>query len=54
MLNAIRADEEERLGSVLAKKAQEKERQDKEIQRLREQSNELRGWVHPEVDLHGS
>lgn len=43
VLNTIRADEEERMGSVLAKKAQEKQRQEKEIQRLREQSNELRG-----------
>ncbi|GFR46814.1 hypothetical protein Agub_g8451 [Astrephomene gubernaculifera] len=41
-LNAIRADEEEKIAVAMARKQQDKERQDKEIQRLREQSEELR------------
>lgn len=42
-LSAIRADEEERLAGVLGRRAQAKERQGREVQQLREQSEELRG-----------
>ncbi|EFJ51321.1 hypothetical protein VOLCADRAFT_103570 [Volvox carteri f. nagariensis] len=41
-LSAIRAEEEEKLAVAMARKQQEKERQDKEIQKLREQSEEIR------------
>ncbi|GLC44575.1 hypothetical protein PLESTB_001320800 [Pleodorina starrii] len=41
-LNAIRAEEEEKIAVALSKRQQDKERQDKEIQKLREQSEEIR------------
>jgi hypothetical protein len=41
-LNAIRADEEEKIAVAMARKQQEKDRHDKEIQKLREQSDEIR------------
>ncbi|MEW5298106.1 MAG: hypothetical protein WDW38_001158 [Sanguina aurantia] len=42
-LSAVRADEEERLAGVLGRRAQAQERQGREMQQLREQSEELRG-----------
>lgn len=44
-LNAIRAEEEERIAVAMARKQQEKDRSEREVQRLREQSDELRRWV---------
>lgn len=41
-LAALRAEEEERLTTTLANQMQEQERSSREIQRLREQSEELR------------
>eukprot|EP00195_Chlamydomonas_chlamydogama_P011039 CAMPEP_0202890232 /NCGR_PEP_ID=MMETSP1392-20130828/721_1 /ASSEMBLY_ACC=CAM_ASM_000868 /TAXON_ID=225041 /ORGANISM="Chlamydomonas chlamydogama, Strain SAG 11-48b" /LENGTH=479 /DNA_ID=CAMNT_0049573769 /DNA_START=242 /DNA_END=1678 /DNA_ORIENTATION=- len=41
-LALIRAEEEEKLTNALSRRQQEKDRKDKEIQRLREQSSELR------------
>jgi hypothetical protein len=41
-LNLVRADEEEKIASTLAKRAQDKDRKEKEVQQLREQSAELR------------
>lgn len=45
MLNAIRAEEEEKIAVALGKRQQDKERHHKEIQKLHEQSEELRRWV---------
>ena len=41
-LALIRADEEEKIATALAKRSHEQDRKDKEVQRLREQSAELR------------
>lgn len=41
-LALIRAEEEERLATALVRRVHEKERRDKEVQHLREQSAELR------------
>ncbi|KAG2486968.1 hypothetical protein HYH03_014341 [Edaphochlamys debaryana] len=42
VLSSIRAEEEEKIALAMARKQQDKDRGDKEIQRLREQSEELR------------
>lgn len=42
VLSTIRSEEEERMALALARRQQDKERQDKEVQRLREESDELR------------
>jgi hypothetical protein len=42
-LSLIRANEEDKIATALARRALEKERKEKEIQQLREQSAELRG-----------
>ncbi len=57
VLNTIRADEEEKIAVAMARKQHEKERSEREVQRLREQSEELRGcarlnWVGPTTRLH--
>lgn len=41
-LSLIRAEEEERLATALARRANEKERKEKESQHIREQTAELR------------
>ncbi|KAG2454297.1 hypothetical protein HYH02_001326 [Chlamydomonas schloesseri] len=41
-LNAIRSEEEERIAVAMARKQHEKDRSEREVQRLREQSEELR------------
>ena len=42
-LAQIKAEEEDRLAAVMARRQQEKERAEREVQHLREQSEELRG-----------
>ena len=41
-LSLVRAEEEDKIATALARRTLEKERKDKEIQQLREQSSELR------------
>ncbi len=41
-LSYIRAAEEDKMATALAKRAHEQDRKDKEVQKLREQSNELK------------
>lgn len=44
-LSLIRAEEEEKLATVLAKRQQQQDRTQREVQHLKEQSHELREWV---------
>ena len=41
----MRAEEEDKIATALARRTLEKQRKEKEIQQLREQSSELREWV---------
>lgn len=41
-LSLIRAEEEEKMATALANRQRDKERKEKEIQQLREQSDELK------------
>ena len=44
-LSLVRAEEEDKIATALARRTLEKQRKEKEIQQLREQSSELREWV---------